>query len=254
MVSGERRAANDVRPSARSALTIHYSAFCTRRAFTLIEMLVVLGIIGLVMAMSLPMLIPFMRGRKLDHAADVVKSSCLLARSKAIQQKRMINVTLLEFENCVIITDYETIRENTRLASPPKKCCAHYVQTEVTDPPGTWTDADDRHEQLQNYAIERIRTLPEGCAFDLRNAPEDYDRRSLDARRAWTYVFLPTGAVWSLPTDARNDSNTWTQTTYLKNNDPSGPRIVGPIRSDSEANSVTIIAYSMTGQVRSKDE
>ena len=239
-------------PGAASTLR---PALRTRFAFTLVEMLVIVGIIGLVMAIVLPMLIPFMRSRKLEQAADIVQSACLLARSKAIQQKRVINVTLLEAERVVIMTDYETIREETTLATSPKKCSAHCIRTE--DVPGdassTWADADERHKMLKQNAIERIRALPEGCEFDLRNDPANFDRTAVE-RIGWTYVFLPSGAVWSLPLDAKNDSSTWSLTTYLKGNRPSGPRIVGPMRSDGEARSLTLTAYSMTGQVRTSEE
>ncbi len=59
-------------------------------------MLVVLGIIALVAAISLPLIVPIMRGRSLDAALDTVKTACNLARSTAIQQRRMVNLTLLQ--------------------------------------------------------------------------------------------------------------------------------------------------------------
>ena len=74
--------------------TFHFS-LCLR-AFTLVEMLVVLGIIGLVSAITLPMLVPMMRTRTLDSAVDTVKTACNLARSTAIQQRRMMNLTFLQ--------------------------------------------------------------------------------------------------------------------------------------------------------------
>jgi len=66
-----------------------------RRAFTLIEMLVTIGIIILVSSMALPFIIPIMRGGKLRHAEDIVKTACLLARSRAIKERREVCVTLL---------------------------------------------------------------------------------------------------------------------------------------------------------------
>ena len=59
-------------------------------------MLVVLGIIALVTGITLPMLVPMMRTRTLDSALDTVKSACNLARSTAIQQRRMMNLTFLQ--------------------------------------------------------------------------------------------------------------------------------------------------------------
>ena len=101
------------RPS-HSILCIQHSVFRTRRcsaaAFTLIEMMVVLAIIGLVLAMSIPMLTPFMRGRKVEQAAQAVKSSCILARSRAVKQRQRYSVTLLESERTVYVNDYEQLR------------------------------------------------------------------------------------------------------------------------------------------------
>ncbi len=59
-------------------------------------MLVVLGIVALVAAITLPMIVPIMRARALDSALDTVKTACNLARSTAIQQRRMMNLTLLQ--------------------------------------------------------------------------------------------------------------------------------------------------------------
>jgi len=73
-------------------------------------MLVVLGIIGLVTAMSIPMLIPFMRGRKVRQASAMVKSACILARSRAVKQRKPFSVTILERERKVLVHDYEQLR------------------------------------------------------------------------------------------------------------------------------------------------
>jgi prepilin-type N-terminal cleavage/methylation domain-containing protein len=83
----------------------------SRSAFTLIEMLVVLGIIALVTAMTLPMIIPMMRTRTLDSAVDIAKSACILARSTAIQQRKTINLTFLQQTDAthgpgIVLTDY----------------------------------------------------------------------------------------------------------------------------------------------------
>ena len=74
-------------------------------------MLVVLGIVGLVAAVTLPMIIPIMRARQLDSSLDIVKTACTLARSTAIQQRRMVNLTLLQTTDSthgagVVLTGY----------------------------------------------------------------------------------------------------------------------------------------------------
>ena len=82
----------------------------------MIEMLVVLGIVALVAAMTLPMVVPIMRTRRLDSAVDTVKSAMILTRSKAVQSRRMMNLTLLQQTDAthgagMIITDYDSLRE-----------------------------------------------------------------------------------------------------------------------------------------------
>jgi prepilin-type N-terminal cleavage/methylation domain-containing protein len=107
---GGSRKLRNVRPfcALRSALC----ALRSRSAFTLIEMLVVLGIIALVTAMTLPMIIPMMRTRTLDSAVDTVKSACILARSTAIQQRKMMNLTFLQQTDSthgpgIVLTGYD---------------------------------------------------------------------------------------------------------------------------------------------------
>jgi len=83
----------------------------------MIEMLVVLGIIALVTAMTLPMIVPMMRTRTLDSAVDTVKSACILARSTAIRQRKIMNLTFLQQTDALhgpgmIITDYDALRES----------------------------------------------------------------------------------------------------------------------------------------------
>ena len=75
-------------------------------------MLVVLGIIALVSALSLPMIVPIMRTRTVNAAVDTVKSACILARSTAIQQRKMMNLTFLQQTDSthgagVVLTGYD---------------------------------------------------------------------------------------------------------------------------------------------------
>jgi len=73
-------------------------------------MLVVLGIIGLVTAMAIPMMIPFMRGRKIEQSADMVKSACLMARGRAVKERKRFCVVVLEVERKIYVCDYEQLR------------------------------------------------------------------------------------------------------------------------------------------------
>jgi type II secretory pathway pseudopilin PulG len=82
----------------------------------MIEMLVVLGIVAMVAAMTVPLIVPMMRAHRLDSAVDSVKSAMTLARSKAVQSRKRMCLTLLQQTDSshgagMIITDYDTLRE-----------------------------------------------------------------------------------------------------------------------------------------------
>lgn len=207
-----------------------------RRAFTLVEMLVVLGIIALVMSMSIPMFVPMTRQGKLDSAADAVKSACLLARSKAIQERRPYSVTLFQAERAIVLNDYEVLRASGAPAKfPPQIPYAPNSLDNYLPGPGT---PEDRWDVVEGHAAERIRYLPEGCRFDLGQYTPAIEQP------AWTYVFLPNGSAWTLPPNAGNDRNTWSVTTHMDNGKPSGPRVFGP--EDREW--TDIVVYATTGQ------
>lgn len=209
------------------------------QAFTLVEMLVVIGIIMLVAAISLPLLVPMILGDKHKQAVDHVKLTCLLARSKAVQQRRMFCVTLLEAERCTVVTDYALLRDY-KGADPQKPFCPHYL--------GNYGNPDDRYNTLVKVAEsigEKPRPLPEGCRFDLN---DDGSPPSTLESQGWTWIFLPTGAVYTLPPNAENDRTDWHATTYLKGSRPGGPRIFGP--RDSRSN--IIVVYAMTGRAMSE--
>jgi len=66
-------------------------------AFTLVEMLTVLGVIVLVLAMVMPALNGMLDGRKLDATAGQVAASLRLARQQAITANRDLEVRFYEF-------------------------------------------------------------------------------------------------------------------------------------------------------------
>lgn len=87
-----------------------WAALRSRAAFTIIEMLVVVGIILLISALSLPLFVNMTKAGKLRQARETVKMACVFARSQAIRGRRMVGVTLLGAERQVIVNDYETLR------------------------------------------------------------------------------------------------------------------------------------------------
>jgi prepilin-type N-terminal cleavage/methylation domain-containing protein len=58
-----------------------------RRAFTLVEMMVVIAIIGIVVTAAVVSFLPFLRGRSLDGASMRVKTAILSARTYAINHR-----------------------------------------------------------------------------------------------------------------------------------------------------------------------
>lgn len=65
-----------------------------RDGFTLVEMLIVLGIILLSMAIAMPMLGNFVQGSVIDRAADVLGSALTAARSVAVSRHKFVAVRL----------------------------------------------------------------------------------------------------------------------------------------------------------------
>jgi len=72
-------------------------------------MLVVIGIILLVSAISLPLFIGMSKSGKLRQAEETIEGACLVARSRAITNRRKFSVTVLEYEKCVIVNDYSLL-------------------------------------------------------------------------------------------------------------------------------------------------
>lgn len=60
---------------------------CSKKGFTLTEMMIVISIIGLVLAIGTPPLIQFLRHHQSKDAAHVVMGVLRMARSRAIQEK-----------------------------------------------------------------------------------------------------------------------------------------------------------------------
>ena len=240
--------------------------------FTLVEMLVVIGIIALVAVMAIPMMTPYTRARKVEQVAETVKTACILARSKAIQQRKKFNVTILQDERLVFLTEYDALAATTDggkyVPAAGDYFCAHFLNNyhtardangkplapatagEITTAIDLRASVLDRRSRDQGFVP---RTLPEGCRFDLDSCgaiPCAMNGRGL----AWSYVFLSTGAAWTADTAATNDFGTnWTKTTYLNAaGQPTGPLMQYTDGREVKAAS-SIIVYAMTGQAMRPD-
>ncbi len=59
-----------------------------KKGFTLVEMLVVIGIIILVSVVTVPLITPFLKAQRLSKGARIVQASALVARTMAINSRR----------------------------------------------------------------------------------------------------------------------------------------------------------------------
>lgn len=85
-----------------------------RSGFTLVEMMVLIGIFGLLAAISLPAFRGYTRANQLDSEADMLVSEMHLVRSTAIMQGRFVQFQATEsgFE-AVYLDDGQTFRSRT---------------------------------------------------------------------------------------------------------------------------------------------
>lgn len=63
-----------------------------RRGFTLVELMVLIGIVGLMAAIAVPSFNGYMRANRIDTTADQMASDMALARSIAVGQGRVVTL------------------------------------------------------------------------------------------------------------------------------------------------------------------
>ena len=71
----------------------------SRRGMTLVELLVVVAILGILLAVSVPMLRPMFESRRTSNAAQVLAGAFKHARLKAIKEQQNYALRLIPFEN-----------------------------------------------------------------------------------------------------------------------------------------------------------
>jgi len=74
-----------------------------KRAFTLVELMVVLAVLGLIIGISIPSFRSFLKKAPLEQAISDVEGMCRQARSDAIINKRTIELVLNDSEDSLIL-------------------------------------------------------------------------------------------------------------------------------------------------------
>jgi len=71
---------------------------------TLVELLVVIAILGLLLAVSVPIIKPLLEARRTSNAAQVLAGAFQQARLKSMQEQRSYGVRLIPFENAPTVS------------------------------------------------------------------------------------------------------------------------------------------------------
>ena len=74
-----------------------------KRAFTLVELMVVLAVLGLIIGISIPSFRSFFKKAPLEQAISDVEGMCRQARSDAIINKRTMELVLNDSEESVVL-------------------------------------------------------------------------------------------------------------------------------------------------------
>jgi prepilin-type N-terminal cleavage/methylation domain-containing protein len=156
----------------------------SRRGMTLVELLVVVAIMVLLLAISVPFLRPMLETRKTSHAAQVLAGAFQQARIKSIQEGVSYGVRLIPFESAP--TTAVQLRIEKRNLPPdffnPLDVRVRVDNGEIVPyrfsddewKKATWNDVpDERTHFQQGYAVQFnhlgrfLRSVKEGDTFKL---------------------------------------------------------------------------------------
>jgi len=133
----------------------------TRRAFSLLELLVVIGLIGLLAAIGMPALKGIGQGNAMNAAVRQVLDDLALARLTALNSRSRVSVVFLPpMLDPAVINNYTGFdnASNTLVNIYDGQCAAYAIITERTvgDQPG---------QSRPRYVRGEWRRLPEGILF-----------------------------------------------------------------------------------------
>ena len=119
-----------------------------RRGFTLVEVLVVVALIGMLLAMTVPGLKDIMKGSKLTAAADQMMGDLNLARQTAIKESVPVEVRLYKFSD-------PNAQNEQRFAA--YQC---FKLSQDLNKPSDYTT-----ERISQPVFEKVKTIPQGVVL-----------------------------------------------------------------------------------------
>lgn len=167
----------------------------TTRAFTLMELLVVIGIIGLIASMALPSLSNFAKSNRLEAGLAQLQGDLSIARIRAMNERTdvhmvfMPNLTTLSNLNSLSLADINFLATDLQANNALGFQCigyALYADRTIGDQPG----------QATARYVSDWKPLPEGVYFQ----PSDfYNTNNFRRNRSFPFPRIGSGFSYRLP-------------------------------------------------------
>jgi prepilin-type N-terminal cleavage/methylation domain-containing protein len=151
------------------------------RAFSLIEMMLVVAILAVLAALAVPAMSPQVDTARLEGSAEAVGSFLARAQAEAMASKRCVRVRL--DANFVIADRLNVFDCDVSPATAPQ----------IVDGAGLWVE------------IARLRTDPSLIALAFDPVPSETTASALGGGEPDQLRFRPSGRLWSADTDVTDD-------------------------------------------------
>lgn len=174
------RRSRDSRPGFGPAGASPRPDAAARRAFTLLELLVVLAIIGVLAAVALPSISGMRKSNVMANAVAQLTADFSNARQTAIRERTTVHVIFVPPDILTLLPNSADLRDSrtwTNLLTHPYSSYAFYAERTVGDQPG----------QSHPRYIGAWRTLPDGITiadWEFKQIPKaDWDNPNLLTNR-----------------------------------------------------------------------